>query len=97
MEFFEDPAGIIFSVIEAYVYGWAEWFISTLLGGVNFSPPDRPTIGAGIAPWIDVPPGPGPGAGGLIWPCNARRISGYRFTPPSHMGLDIGTPLGAPI
>ena len=44
-----------------------------------------------------MPPGPGPSVSGLIWPSNARRISGYRFTPPSHNGLDIGTPLGAPI
>lgn len=97
MAFFEDPAGLIFSIIEAYVYGWAEWFLSVLLGGVYFTAPDRPAIGAGIGAGIGIPPGPGPGVGGLIWPCNERRISGYRFTPPSHNGLDIGTPLGSPI
>ena len=97
MNFFTDPAGVIFSVIEAYVYGWGEWFLAVLLGGIGIETPERPNIGAGIAPWIDFPPGPGAGASGLIWPSNARRISGYRFTPPSHNGLDIGTPLGSPI
>lgn len=26
----------------------------------------------------------------MIWPCASRTISGYRFTPPTHNGVDIG-------
>jgi len=95
--FFEDPAGTIFSMIEAYAWGWTEWFLAVLLGGVGLEPPKRPKIGGMMAPPIDGPPGPGQIVPWLQWPCNSRRISGYRFTPPAHNGLDIGAPLGAPI
>jgi murein DD-endopeptidase MepM/ murein hydrolase activator NlpD len=95
--FFEDPASMIFSYLEAYAWGWAEWFLAVLLGGVDLDPPPRPKIGGMMAPPIDGPPGPGEGVPGLRWPCNARGISGYRFVPSSHNGLDIGCALGAPI
>jgi murein DD-endopeptidase MepM/ murein hydrolase activator NlpD len=95
--FFEDPAAMVFAIIEAYAWGWAEWFLAVLLGGVGLEPPERPKIGTGIAPPFIGKPGPGKIVPGLQWPCNERRISGYRFVPSSHNGLDIGAPLGAPI
>jgi murein DD-endopeptidase MepM/ murein hydrolase activator NlpD len=95
--FFTDPAAMIFSIIEAYAWKWGEWFASYLLGGVNFEPPERPKIGEDGFVGEPPPPGPGPKGTGLIWPASTRRISGHRFNPPSHNGLDIGVPLGAPI
>ncbi len=93
---FDNPAAFIFALIEAWVYPWAEWFIASLLGGVNIPTPARPPL------W-----GPGGGGGGgegggggssgqLIFPSDYHTLSGYNYGA-GHWGVDFGTPYGVPV
>lgn len=95
--FFADPTALIVGILEAIAWGFGEWLLAFLLGGVNFTPPDRPPdFGSGTPPGAP-PPGPGPGYGEMRYPCSSRSVSGYRFNPPSHYGVDLGISDGAPI
>jgi murein DD-endopeptidase MepM/ murein hydrolase activator NlpD len=96
--FFLSPVTAILAWVEPVLWSWLEWLLSTWLGGVHFQPPPRPETWPGAPPGGEIPPGPGPGTGELIWPCTTRRISGYTFeNPPGHHGIDIGTPTGETI
>lgn len=94
---FSNPAAAVWALIEAFVYPWAEWYLATLIWDGVSPYPERPTLWGGSGgPYGPIPPGPGPGSGVLIWPCDVHTVSGYRFGP-GHLGVDIGAPQGAAI
>lgn len=95
--FFSDPAAFLWSLIEAYVYPWADWYLGKILWGAEGEPPERPNIsGGGFNPSPSIPPTE-PGSGErFIFPSDVTSISGYVFNPP-HYGVDFGTPTGTTI
>lgn len=93
--FFNNPALFVFSLIEAYLYPWLEWFLANLLGSVNTPLPPKPDLFGGGGGTIPPPGGIPPGSGNFIFPTSVHSISGYHFSP-THPGTDFGTPTGTP-
>lgn len=92
-----DPIGTIGAVLLDLFLDILEWVLAHGLAspGTDIGPP--PSFGtASGGPWI-VGTAPPPGASGLVPPLSSLYVSGYRFNPPGHPGVDFGLTSGQPV
>ena len=97
LAFFNNPAKVIFAIIEATFYRWAEWYFGVLLWDTNVQPPRKPDL-FGDTSWMtgSIPGGGGGTGDEWVIPTPGWFVSGYRFTL-DHPGIDLGINQGDPV